>query len=283
MTVFLLKDGVIRATVNEADRALFAKDLVFSEVIPVSISGMEYIPKSVTVLPVGLVVKNKSTGVTGLIDSSNNMITFGPNSMALKLPTPRILSTIQLVGYPIKSIFGSFKLWCSGQIFVVANGLAHTTTVQLAKELPGVSNKLSDSSCAQLSFTDKTYSGYIGHETVDPISKKVLKKTYKVLKGKRLPFKNSVELAIENSEKAPILWVDDAFIKNLPLGNQMVVKAVVVPNSPPQVKPKSYIIVAGDTLSSIAIKFKTTVAILMSLNKITNSNRVNVGQLLKLP
>jgi len=49
------------------------------------------------------------------------------------------------------------------------------------------------------------------------------------------------------------------------------------------VAPKTYTIKAGDSLSSIAAKFKTTVAKLMTLNKLTDSNRISVGQVLKLP
>jgi LysM repeat protein len=71
-------------------------------------------------------------------------------------------------------------------------------------------------------------------------------------------------------------------VKNLPLGAQMPVKAIVAP-APEVVQPNTYTIKAGDSLSSIAAKFKTTVANLMALNNLTNSNRISVGQVLKLP
>jgi LysM repeat protein len=282
-TTFMLKDGVIRATFNEEDRLALASGLDSAEVIPVSVSGMSFIPKSVMVLPTGLVVKNKKTGVSGIIDSPTSMITFNEKSLVLKLNEPRALTTLQLLGYPSVSTFGSYKLACSGQIYVVANGLVHETKLDVAKELPGVSTKLSDASCAQLTFTDKSFSRYIGHMTVDPLSKKVTKKAYKIVKGKRLPFKNLAEYKLDNLTEPPLIWVDEAFIKNLPLGPAMVVKKPTDPKPGPVTQPKTYTIVAGDSLSMIAAKFKTTVAKLMELNNLVNSDRIRIGQVLKLP
>jgi LysM repeat protein len=187
-----------------------------------------------------------------------------------------------LLGYPSVSTFGPYKLACSGEIYVVANGLVHETKLDVARELPGVSTKLSDASCAQLTFTDKSFGRYIGHMTVDPLSKKVTKKAYKIVKGKRLPFKNLAEYKLDNLTEPPLIWVDEAFIKNLPLGNAIVVKKPVDPKPDP-VQPKTYTIVAGDSLSMIAVKFKTTVANLMELNKLVNSDRIKIGQVLKLP
>ncbi|MEY3317008.1 MAG: hypothetical protein RLZZ503_210, partial [Actinomycetota bacterium] len=282
MTVYLLKDGVIRATYNEADRVALQPSLSTIDIIPVSMSGMSFIPKSVMVLPVGLVVKNEKTGVKGIIDSPTSMITLDDKSMKLKLAQPRSLKTIQLLGYPSSATLGPYKLTCDGQIYVAANSLLHEVTLADAKELPGVSTKLSASTCALLAVSDKKFGRYIGHQYIDPISKKTIKKAYKIVKGKRLPFKSLALYKVDNKTDVPLIWVDDSFVKNLPLGAQMPVKAVVAP-APELVQPKTYTIKAGDSLSSIATKFKTTVAKLMALNNLTNSNLISVGQVLKLP
>jgi LysM repeat protein len=282
MTVFLLKDGVIRATFNEADRVALQPLLSKIDIIPVSISGMSFIPKSVMVLPVGLVVKNEKTGVTGIIDSPTSMINFGAKSMKLKLAQPRSLKTIQLLGYPSSATLGPYKVSCDGRIYVAANSVLHETELTDAKELPGVSTNLSASTCALLTVSDKKFGRYIGHRYVDPISKKTIKKAYKIVKGKRLPFKSLALYKADNKTDVPLMWVNDSFVKNLPLGAQMPVKAIVAP-APEVVQPNTYTIKAGDSLSSIAAKFKTTVANLMALNNLTNSNRISVGQVLKLP
>jgi LysM repeat protein len=151
-----------------------------------------------------------------------------------------------------------------------------------AKELPGVSTKLSSSTCALLTVSDKKFGRYIGHQYVDPISKKTIRKAYKIVKGKRLPFKSLALYKVDNQTDVPLIWVDDSFMKNLPLGAEMNVKTAIVPG-PEVVQPKTYTIKAGDSLSSIAAKFKTTVAALMALNNLTNANRISVGQVLKLP
>ena len=46
---------------------------------------------------------------------------------------------------------------------------------------------------------------------------------------------------------------------------------------------KTYTVKVGDTLSLIAVKCGTTVAVLASLNNITNVNKITVGQVLKIP
>lgn len=283
VTVYLLKDGVIRATYNEADRIALQPTLSTPDIVPVSISGMSFIPKSVMVLPVGLVVENAQTGVKGIIDTPTSMVTFGEKSMNLKLAPPRVLKPLQLLGYPSRATLSSHKVSCSGQLYVVANSVLHKSEVADARELPGISTKLSASTCALLTITEKKFGRYIGHKYIDPISKKTIMKAYKIVKGKRLPFKNLASYKAENLSGIPLVWVDDNFIKNLPLGDQMGVIPVIGPKPAAAVQPKTYTVKSGDSLSLIAAKFKTTVEKLMELNNITNSNLISVGQLLKLP
>lgn len=48
-------------------------------------------------------------------------------------------------------------------------------------------------------------------------------------------------------------------------------------------KPKTHKVVSGDTLGKIASKYKTTVATLAKINKISNVNSIKVGQIIRLP
>ena len=53
--------------------------------------------------------------------------------------------------------------------------------------------------------------------------------------------------------------------------------------STPPVATKTYRVVAGDTLYTIALEFDTTVAVLAQLNGITDSSLIKIGQVLLVP
>lgn len=80
-----------------------------------------------------------------------------------------------------------------------------------------------------------------------------------------------------------------AAANNIPNTNLIRVgQVLVIPGTsstpvPPPASPLKYTVKAGDTLYSIAIKYKTTVAKLASANKITNANLIRVGQVLSIP
>lgn len=72
----------------------------------------------------------------------------------------------------------------------------------------------------------------------------------------------------------------------LKTGDQLTVPvAVAIPaqDGGGSATKRTYIVKAGDTLTSIAIKHGTTVAAIASLNNITNINNISVGQLLYIP
>ena len=283
-TVYLLKDGIIRATYNAADRDLLDVGMSSTNPVLVTLSGLTYIPKGVMVLPAGLVVKNKQSGVVGLIDGPSRIVTISDTSMALTLPEPRALTNLQLIGYQDQEALASFKLSCAGQKYIVANSLLHEAQVAVAKDFPGKTTPLSDASCARLTITDQSIGHYVGEKILDPKTNKLTYKAYKIIKGKRYPFKNMASYKKDNLTEPPLIWVDQSFLRNLPLGNE--IGAVTVdpkPDPKPTPKPKTYTIVAGDSLSSIALKFKTTVSKIMTLNNIVNADRIKIGQVLKLP
>jgi LysM repeat protein len=232
------------------------------------------------ILPAGTVVKNKKTNVVGIIEGGSRMVTLGETSMQLTLPAPRVLTPLQLVGYHDTEVLGSFKVRCDGDVFLVSDSQLHAIPVATAREYPGRATVLSPETCLLISPSPKQFSQYIGLRTTDAKTKKTSYKTFKVIRGVRYPFKNLTDYKTDNSTGLQLNWVSESFLNNLPLGAE-----IQSPGKPVVVEPeaKTYKIVSGDSLSSISVKFNTTVAILMRLNGINNADRIAVGQIIKLP
>jgi len=283
-TVYLLKDGIIRATYNDSDRTVLGVGMTDTTPVLVTASGLTFMPKGVMVLPAGLVVKNKQTGAVGLIDGPTRIVTTSDSAMKLTLPQPRPLTNKQLIGYQDLETLAPYKISCAGQKYIVANSLLHEAQSSVAKDMPGKTTALSDASCALLTITDQSFGHYVGEKITDSKTKKVTYKAYKITKGKRYPFKNMAAYKKDNLTEPPLIWVDQDFLKNLTLGNELGTAVVKpAPDPKPQPNPKEYTIVGGDSLSSIALKFNTTVTKIMSLNGIVNADRIRIGQVLKLP
>jgi len=282
-TIYLLKDGVARETFNDADRLILGSGMITADPVQITPNDFTFIPQSVMVLPLGLVVKNKNTKVVSIIDGPTRAVTIAASSAKLPLASPRLLTNLQLAGYQDFEQLGPYKVTCAGNIYVVANGLLYEPSPNTAKDLPGKSTPLSAATCASLTTTDQSFGHYVGKKIVDPKTKKTTYVSYKISKGKRFPFKTLGDYKKDNLTDPPLVWVDDSFLANLPLGNQIDLGGGVKPTPTPQPTSKEYTIQPGDSLSSIASRFKTTVAKLMALNNLVNADRIKIGQVLKLP
>lgn len=283
-TIFRLKDGQLRATFNSADRAVFATELSSTEVIKISPSAFKLIPQGPMVLPAGLVVRNRLNKQVGVIDGLTRMVVIEPSSATLALAEPRSLSNLQLSGYPDKETLNSFKVSCAGQIYIAAKSYLYETSLSTAKEFPGKATALSDPVCAKLTIINESFGKYFGVKSKNPTTGKDVFKAFKVVKGKKLPFRTLADYKKDNISDPPLIWVDQAFADRLVTGPEISLGAVTPkPNPKPTPKPKTYTIVAGDSLSAIALRFGTTLTKLMELNNIVNPDRIRIGQVLKLP
>lgn len=100
------------------------------------------------------------------------------------------------------------------------------------------------------------------------------------------------QLQADNPALRPAVWEGN---KRIPKGFPIKVRAAAVPTSnllamvendfkfAVQTPDVAYVIVRGDSLSVIARRFSTSVARLVSLNQLTSSNRIQIGQRLLLP
>ena len=281
-TIFRLKDGTLRATFNSSDRQLLGQGMTSTDVLIISPSALKLMPQGVMVLPAGLTVRNRLTKVTGVIDGNSRVVTFGEKSAKLALPEARPMSNLQLSGYPDQEELNSFKVSCAGQIYIAANSLLYETTLATAKEFPGKATALSDPVCAKLIITNESFGKYIGTKTVDANTGKLRLRAFKVVKGKKLPFRSLKDYKNDNKTDPPLIWVEQSFADNLETGNEISGGSGAT-KPDPKPNPKTYTIVSGDSLSSIATRFGTTVVKLMQLNNIVNADRISIGQVLKLP
>jgi nucleoid-associated protein YgaU len=131
-------------------------------------------------------------------------------------------------------------------------------------------------------ITNESFGKYFGTKTVDPNTGKLRLKAFKVENGKKFAFRSLTDYKNDNKTEPPLIWVEQSFADNLVSGNEIGGGSGEV-NPDPKPNPKTYTIVAGDSLSSIAIRFGTTVVKLMQLNNIVNADRISIGQVLKLP
>ncbi|MEY4655727.1 MAG: hypothetical protein RL523_1126 [Actinomycetota bacterium] len=281
-TIFRLKDGTLRATFNGTDRQVLGQGMSTTDVLTISPSALKMIPQGVMVLPAGLTVRNRLSKVVGVIDGNSRLVTFGQKSAKLALSEARPMTNLQLSGYPDQEELNSFKVSCAGQIYIAANSLLYETTVATAKEFPGRATALSDPVCAKLVITNESFGKYFGTKTVDPNTGKLRLKAFKVENGKKFAFRSLTDYKNDNKTEPPLIWVEQSFADNLVSGNEIGGGSGEV-NPDPKPNPKTYTIVAGDSLSSIAIRFGTTVVKLMQLNNIVNADRISIGQVLKLP
>ncbi|MGH2773649.1 MAG: LysM peptidoglycan-binding domain-containing protein [Actinomycetota bacterium] len=69
------------------------------------------------------------------------------------------------------------------------------------------------------------------------------------------------------------------------IGRQLMIPGVQGPASrgPAAAGPNTYRVVRGDSLSRIAVRYKTSVRTLISLNKLRNPGMIRVGQVLNVP
>ena len=100
------------------------------------------------------------------------------------------------------------------------------------------------------------------------------------------------QLEVDNPALRPAVWEGN---KRIPKGFRIKLRAGAVPSSDllamvendfkfaVQTPDVAYVIVRGDSLSVIARRFSTSVASLVSLNQLTSSNRIQIGQRLLLP
>jgi len=309
--VFLIRDLKRRPTVSATDRAKFTSILATPILVALNNSAMAQIVSAPTLLGPGNLLKIKSSDTLYFIDASDRAFRF-VNSSHAKLFTsakPKLVSKALLSGYTTKSAIGGFRVRCDGVEYFAIDGKLHPVLAEYAIQFPGKVFTLDSLTCATLSKSTTGIGRFIVEGT-GPSAK------YFLLQGKkkRLVASKKQYLLIRGATPAA-LPVSSYFASLLPTGSALAasVKTVlagptVSPTPAPSVSPSApppslpvvtpsptpttpatpkanvtYRIKSGDSLSSIAARFKVTLTALAAANRITNVNRISVGQVLVIP
>ena len=278
--VYLLRNGQIRPTMNAADRAVLGTGMANTDVLELKPSAFSALPMGPTIIPAGTLVFDNNAKTYSVVDGDNRLVTFDSYADMFGWPRPRHVSSAQLLAYQSRVALSRYKISCAGQRLVGVDGQIYRVDSGVAANYAGVTTTLSDATCAQLPAPIGDLGNFV--RTPD-------KKIWQVLKGRRHFVANGKLYAALRGDGPKLVAVSARFVDGLPIGKDAVATVAPTPKptpaatTPPTPTTKTYVIKSGDSLSSIATKFKTTVAKLMTLNGIVNANLISVGQKIKLP
>ncbi len=234
-------------------------------------SALSSIPAGPAVFATGSVLKSKKTGSLYLVDSYRRLVSFSNLDAfnVLSLALGRTVPDEQLAALK-QAKYSGLLVECGGVVSMPSLGTLTPVSQTAIRAWPGKPFHLSDDTCARYIQTGLTVGNLVRDADTG--------KGYYILGGQKHFIASS---AIYRSLKGDGLGYVDAetsLLASIPTGAKAIAK------KPPIVLPgvKTYTVVAGDSLGTIAVRLKTTVAILKSLNKMT-TDTIRVGQVLVIP
>jgi hypothetical protein len=270
-SIVLIKAAQQRAIATRTDQTLLTTTLG-APVTFFGTSALSQISDGPVVFAPGSMLKGKKSGKFYLVDSYSRLIAFPSAGVAqvLDFADPRTVSD-DLIATNKQAKYNGLLVDCAGTVLMPSFGILTPVQASSLSAWPGKPFRLSAESCARyVTDTDK-----VGNFIRDSDSGK----GYYISGGQKHQIPNSTVYKALLGTGPGYVSADTALVAAIPTGSPAVAKAPVVPVPP---AAKTYKVVAGDSLGAIAVRFKTTVAILKSLNKLT-SDTIRVGQVLVIP
>jgi LysM repeat protein len=201
-------------------------------------------------------VKVKESGNIYLIDGwGTGLRVTAKIAAAFGSVTQKIVTRAQLTGYNTSGVLDWQKVVCGNSTFLADSGTLLEMDANAISKWPGTGQTLDSKTCLRLPRSTVHVGTLFANGT----------KKYK-LQGKALRLiRTADEYTTLSNGQTPAALVSSGLIASMPKGN-----------------PTSYVVVAKDTLYSVAVKFKTTRATLRTLNNLTRDT-LTVGQVLVLP
>ncbi|MEY4293434.1 MAG: hypothetical protein RIR29_84, partial [Actinomycetota bacterium] len=297
---------VKRPTLSSADRAVLSAGMTNATVVELSASAGAMIKTAAPVIAPNTVAKSTKSGLTywitgldtmALVENTNQATQFG-------LSKARATSSADLAGYKQNAKLTGMKALCGTQNYVAIGGKYFKIDAAAATHYAGGTLALSEINCSKLVVSPTELGRFI--RTPD--------KTYWLIqKGKRRPIATAAKYETLRAGMLPAVAVDAYFASKLPIGTVAPATLVEVTPTPtptvtktptptptvtktstptPTATPKPtatptatafyYTVVSGDTLNSIATRFKKTVAAIKTANNLT-SDTIRIGQKLLIP
>ena len=233
-------------------------------------TALSQFSEGVSAFAPGSALKAKTSGKFYYVDDYNRLISFGSKDAfdLLILRKPRVVDD-SLIAANKRAVYAGNTVECGGQTFVPWYG----------ELMPIDSASLSAWSMKPLHLGDATCAKYdragdkIGQFAKDASTGK----GWFISGGQKHEITSNAIYDQLRGTSLGYVTVESALIAGIPTGAVAKVNTPVVPPT-----GKTYKVVSGDTLAGIAAKFKTTVAKIKSLNKLT-SDVIRVGQVLAIP
>ena len=258
-STYVVYRGIKRAAIDSAEGAKMALLAPGGVALIWPNSVLAAITNGKPLIAAGTIVKVQESGNIYLIDGyTKGLKITQATANAFRALTPKIVTAAKLAGYNTSTYSLAWqKVTCAGAPYLVDNGKLLPIDSAAVAQYPSSSVTLSSLTCRALA--PSIIATHAGTFMTYSTAKYVLKS------GKLHLIRTNDEYTAMLGSLSPAFNITTTLFKALPKGN-----------------PTSYVVISGDTLASVATKFKTTATALRNLNHLT-SDTLRVGQVLVLP
>jgi hypothetical protein len=202
------------------------------------------------------VVSVKESGNIYLIDGwSRGLRISASTAKAFGVAKPKVVTRADLTGYNTTGTLAWQKVICGANTYLIDDARPIQIEAAAVSAWPGAAATLDAKTCQKLNPTTTR----VGLFVANGVNK------YKIIGGKLKPIRTAAEYNTMSNGLTPAASVSTSLIASLA-----------------KLNPTSYLVVKGDTLYKVAVKFNTTRALLRTLNRLT-TDTLTIGQVLVLP
>jgi hypothetical protein len=176
-------------------------------------------------------------------------------AQAFGVASPGSVARANFSGYNTSEALSWQKFTCGTRTYLADAGQFLPIEAAAVTSWPGVATTFASSTCENLNLGTSQIGALVTYGT----------KKYQVAAGKLKAIRTDAEYADLARSRVAAVSISKALFDTMPKGS-----------------PTSYVVVAGDSLYGVAVKFKTTRATLRSLNSLS-TDVLQRGQILRLP